>query len=83
MEWKLCWAPKIPYRKLLRDSLCSGKAQKQSGGHGQYGDVKIQFEPRNDGETDLEFVDSIVGGVVPRNIPAVKRVLESQYKREF
>ena len=45
------------------------------------GDVKILFEPRNDGESDLEFVDKVVGGVVPRNfIPAVEKGLRDCIK---
>jgi elongation factor G len=69
--------PKIPYRETIKGSLdVQGKHKKQSGGHGQYGDVKILFEARNDGERDLQFVDKVVGGVVPRNfIPAVEKGL--------
>lgn len=69
--------PKIPYRETIKKvSDVQGKHKKQSGGHGQYGDVKIKFEPRNDGEDDLLFVDQVVGGVVPRQyIPAVEKGL--------
>lgn len=69
--------PKIPYRETIKGIAdVQGKHKKQSGGHGQYGDVKIKFEPRKDGESDLEFVDNVVGGVVPRNfIPAVEKGL--------
>lgn len=76
-------APKIPYRETIKGTAyVQGKHKKQSGGHGQYGDVKIQFEPRNDGKTDLEFVDSIVGGVVPRNfIPAVEKGLRESIQK--
>lgn len=73
----LLQAPKVPYRETIKGrSDVQGKHKKQSGGHGQYGDVKIIFEPRNDGEMDLEFVDKVVGGSVPRNfIPAVEKGL--------
>ena len=69
--------PKVPYRETIKGVAdVQGKHKKQSGGHGQYGDVKIKFEPRRDGESDLEFVDNVVGGVVPRNfIPAVEKGL--------
>lgn len=69
--------PKIPYRETIKGvAEVQGKHKKQSGGHGQYGDVKIKFEARSDGESDLEFIDQIVGGVVPRNyIPAVEKGL--------
>ena len=69
--------PKVPYRETVKIKAdVQGKHKKQSGGHGQYGDVKIIFEPRNDGELDLQFVDKVVGGAVPRNfIPAVEKGL--------
>lgn len=68
--------PKVPYRETIKKtSDVQGKHKKQSGGHGQYGDVKILFEPREDGD-DLQFVDKVVGGVVPRQyIPAVEKGL--------
>lgn len=68
--------PKIPYREAIKGIIeVQGKHKKQSGGHGQYGDVKIKFEPGLN-EDDLEFVDKVVGGAVPRNyIPAVEKGL--------
>lgn len=76
-------APKIPYRETIKGIAdVQGKHKKQSGGHGQYGDVKIKFEPRVDGVDDLEFVDEVVGGVVPRNfIPAVEKGLRDCIKQ--
>lgn len=69
--------PKIPYREAIKKTAdVQGKHKKQSGGHGQYGDVVIKFEPRTDGEDDMQFVDAVVGGVVPRSyIPAVEKGL--------
>lgn len=74
--------PKIPYRETIKGSAdVQGKHKKQSGGHGQYGDVKIKFERRHDGEDSLEFVDKVVGGAVPRNfIPAVEKGLKDCIK---
>ncbi|HBM81761.1 MAG: elongation factor G [Clostridiales bacterium] len=68
--------PKVAYRETIRKvSDVQGKHKKQSGGHGQYGDVYIKFEPNPDG-MDFQFVDEIVGGVVPRQyIPAVEKGL--------
>ncbi|MGN0794405.1 MAG: elongation factor G, partial [Aristaeellaceae bacterium] len=49
---------------------------KQTGGHGQFGDVWIEFSPVLDGTTDMVFEDAVVGGVVPRNfIPSVEKGL--------
>ena len=69
--------PKVPYRETIKKTAdVQGKHKKQSGGHGQYGDVTIKFEPREDGRDEMEFVDKVVGGVVPRNyIPAVEKGL--------
>lgn len=69
--------PKIPYRETIKGRAdVQGKHKKQSGGHGQYGDVKIIFEKRDDGKEELQFVDKVVGGAVPRNfIPAVEKGL--------
>lgn len=69
--------PKIPYRETIRSSVkAEGKHKKQSGGHGQYGHCWIEFEPIMDGSADFEFVDKVVGGVVPKQyIPAVEKGL--------
>ncbi len=68
--------PRIPYRETIKKAVkAQGKHKKQSGGHGQYGDVWVEFEPIFDGG-EFEFVDKIVGGVVPRQyIPAVEKGL--------
>ncbi|MCR5491823.1 MAG: elongation factor G [Bacilli bacterium] len=58
-------APQVNYRETIRKTgEAQGKYVKQTGGHGQYGDVHIRFEP-NPGK-GFEFVDGIVGGVVPK-----------------
>ena len=70
-------APQVSYRETIKRSAeVQGKFVRQSGGRGQYGDVWIRFEP-NPGK-GFEFVDAIVGGVVPREyIPAVQKGLEA------
>lgn len=74
--------PKIPYRETIKKAAdVQAKYKKQSGGHGQYGDVHIKFEPQYETE-DLVFVDAIVGGVVPRQyIPAVEKGLREAMKK--
>lgn len=69
--------PKVAYRETIRKSIkAEGKHKKQTGGHGQYGHVWIEFEPIDLTEKEFEFVDKIVGGVVPRQyIPAVEKGL--------
>lgn len=69
--------PKVPYRETIKKKVqAQGRHKKQSGGHGQFGDVWIEFEPLFGAETEFEFVDKIVGGVVPRQyIPAVEKGL--------
>ncbi|MEL7608653.1 MAG: elongation factor G [Bacillota bacterium] len=68
--------PRVPYRETIRSTAeAEGKHKKQTGGSGQFGVVHIRFEPLTDG-TDFEFVNAIVGGVVPREyIPAVEKGL--------
>ena len=70
-------APQVSYRETIKQmGEVQGKFVRQSGGRGQYGDVWIRFEP-NPGK-GFEFVDAIVGGVVPREyIPAVQKGLEA------
>ena len=65
---------KVAYRETIKgESDVQGKHKKQSGGAGQYGDVTIKFEPSQE---EFEFVDAVVGGVVPRQfIPAVEKGL--------
>jgi elongation factor G len=69
--------PKIPYRETIKKSAkAEGKHKKQSGGHGQYGHVWVEFEPIVGADTEFEFVDKVVGGAVPRQyIPAVEKGL--------
>ena len=69
--------PKIPYRETIRKKVaCQGRHKKQSGGHGQFGDVWIEFSPIGDTNIDFEFEDAVVGGAVPRNfIPSVEKGL--------
>ena len=73
VEMKLT-EPKIAYRETIRGKAeAEGKHKKQSGGHGQYGHVKIRFSPC---EEEFEFGEEVVGGAVPKNyFPAVEKGL--------
>ena len=68
--------PQVAYRETLTQAAeCEGKYIKQSGGRGQYGHVWVKFEPNH--EKGYEFVDAIVGGVVPREyIPVTDKGLQ-------
>ncbi len=69
-------APQVSYRETITQvGECEGKFVRQSGGHGQYGHCWVRFSPNP--EKGYEFVDSIVGGVIPREfIPAVDKGLQ-------
>ena len=68
--------PQVAYRETIKKAAdCEGKYIKQSGGRGQYGHVWVKFEPNPD--KGYEFVDAIVGGVVPREyIPVTDKGLQ-------
>ncbi|MDY3801124.1 MAG: elongation factor G [Bacilli bacterium] len=72
--------PQVSYRETLTQAAdCEGKYVKQSGGRGQYGHVWIKFEPNPD--KGYEFVDAVVGGVVPREyIPVTDKGLQDAMK---
>ena len=74
--------PKVPYREAIRKKVkVQGKHKKQSGGHGQYGDVWIEFEPNAETE-DLVFEEKVFGGAVPKNFfPAVEKGLQESVKK--
>jgi elongation factor G len=69
-------APKVPYKETIKGKAqAQGRLKKQTGGHGQFADTHIEIEPLPRG-AGFEFVDKIVGGVIPRNfIPAVEKGL--------
>ena len=74
--------PQVAYREAIRNTCeIEGKFVRQSGGRGQYGHVWIRFSPREDGGEGLEFVNEIVGGIVPKEyIPAVEKGIAEQMK---
>jgi len=73
--------PQVAYRETIRKTVeVEGKHVKQSGGRGQYGHVWLRLEPLNP-DDEYEFVNEIVGGVVPREyIPAVDKGVQEQMK---
>ncbi len=76
--------PRIPYRETITAATeAHGRHKKQTGGHGQFGDCKVKFEPLPRG-SDFEFVDDIFGGAIPRQfIPAVEKGLQDARTRGF
>lgn len=74
--------PKIPYKETIKGrSDVQGKYKKQTGGRGQYGDVKIKLEPLPRGK-NFEFEDKIFGGAIPRNfIPSIEKGIQEARKK--
>ncbi len=73
---------KVPYREKIRKKIeAHGRHKKQSGGHGQFGDVWIRFEPQEESE-DMIFAEEVFGGSVPKNFfPAVEKGLRESVGR--
>jgi len=73
--------PKVPYRETIRKKVTvEGRHKKQTGGHGQYGHVKIEFEPAD--TDDFEFAEKVFGGAVPKQyFPAVEKGLREAIAR--
>jgi elongation factor G len=76
--------PEVPYLETIKSKAdVEGKYKKQSGGRGQFGVVKMKFEPLSRGE-EFEFVNEIFGGSVPRNyIPAVEKGLKDARSKGY
>jgi len=74
--------PQVAYRETIRKPVHEhGRLKRQTGGHGQFADVKIDIAPRERG-AGFEFIDKIVGGAVPRNfIPAVGEAAEEAARK--
>lgn len=70
--------PKVAYRETIRGTVkVQGRHKKQSGGHGQFGDVWIEFSPSD--SDGLEFTQTVVGGSVPRDF---FRLLKKDYRTQ-
>jgi elongation factor G len=76
--------PRIPYRETITSAVeAHGRHKKQTGGHGQFGDCKVKFEPLPRG-SEFEFVDDIFGGSIPRQfVPAIEKGLQEARGRGF
>ncbi|MEX1129872.1 MAG: elongation factor G [Vicinamibacterales bacterium] len=76
--------PRIPYRETISAAVeAHGRHKKQTGGHGQFGDCKVKFEPLPRG-SEFEFVDDIFGGSIPRQfVPAIEKGLQEARMRGF
>jgi elongation factor G len=75
-------APKIAFKETIRNKVSQhSRLKRQTGGHGQFADIKLEIEPRGRGEGFL-FIDKIVGGAVPRQyIPAVGEAAEEAMQK--
>lgn len=75
--------PKVAFRETIKKkSDVDSKYKKQSGGHGQYGHVKMRFEASGDLETPYVFEEEVVGGAVPKNyFPAVEKGLQESVEK--
>jgi elongation factor G len=76
--------PRIAYRETITAATeAHGRHKKQTGGHGQFGDCKVKFEPLARG-SEFEFVDDIFGGSIPRQfVPAIEKGLQEARVRGF
>ncbi len=74
--------PQVAYKETIRQPVHEhGRLKRQTGGHGQFADVKLDIAPRERGE-GFQFIDKVVGGAVPRNfIPAVGEAAEEAAKK--
>jgi elongation factor G len=74
--------PRMHYKETIRKAVHQhGRLKRQTGGHGQFADVKLDISPRSRGE-GFRFVDKVVGGAVPRNfIPAVGEAAEEALRK--
>lgn len=75
----------VPYRETIRKKAkAEGRHKKQSGGHGQYGDIWLEVEPLTDSDEDFIFENKIVGGVVPKEyVPGVEKGVAESLKHGF
>jgi elongation factor G len=76
--------PRIPYRETIKAVVeAHGRHKKQTGGHGQFGDCKVKFEPLPSG-SDFEFVNDTFGGSIPRQfVPAIEKGIQDSRMRGF
>ncbi len=77
--------PHVPYRETIRKKArAEGRHKKQSGGHGQFGDVWLEVEPLSGDDHDYVFENKIVGGVVPKEyVPGVEKGVADSLKHGF